>query len=186
MEAAMLKSLKKMSLLAIALLGVNGAVVAKNNQTPADLEPARLEKEVRHELVMLPFYNVFDNFEFKVESDTVTLFGQVTRPTLKADAEGVVKRIDGVARVDNQIEVLPVSPFDDRIRLAEFRAIYRTLGLDRYALRAIPTIHIIVKNGHVTLEGVVATQADSDLANIKANGVANVFSVTNHLRVSTS
>jgi osmotically-inducible protein OsmY len=182
----MLNNLKKMSLLAVVLLGVNGAAVAKNNQTPADLEQARLEKEVRHELVTLPFYNVFDNFEFKVDGDVVTLFGEVTRPTLKSDAEVVVKRIDGVARVDNQIEVLPVSPFDDRIRLAEFRAIYRTPGLDRYALRAIPTIHIIVKNGHVTLEGVVATQADSDLANIKANGVSNVFSVTNHLRVSTS
>jgi hyperosmotically inducible protein len=185
MKFIMWNNLKKLSLLSIVLLGVNGAAVAENNQTPADLEQARLENQVRHELVTLPFYNVFDNFEFKVEGDTVTLFGQVSRPTLKSDAEGVVKRIVGVARVDNQIDVLPVSFYDDRIRLAEFRAIYHTLSLDRYVLRAIPAIHIIVRNGNVTLEGVVATKFDKDLANIKANGVSGVFSVTNHLRVSS-
>ena len=180
------KILKHMTLTGVILLGAIGAAVAEPNQQPANPKDERLVREVRHELVMLPFYGVFDNFEYKIDGTSVTLYGQVTRSTLKSDAEAVVKRIEGVERVENQIEVLPVSPFDDRIRLAEFRAIYHTPGLDRYALRAVPTIHIIVKNGHVTLEGVVATQADADLANIRANGVPGVFSVTNHLRAERS
>ncbi len=144
---------------------------------------AWLTKEVRHQLVLLPFYSVFDNLEYKVEGSKVTLLGQVTRPSLKDDAAAAVKKIEGVEEVDNQIEVLPVSPNDDRIRRAEFRAIYSQPQLERYALQAVPPIHIIVKNGHVTLEGVVATQADKDVAGIQANGVSGVFSVTNNLRV---
>ena len=143
----------------------------------------RLQRQVRHELVMLPYYGVFDHLAFRVNGDKVTLVGQVTRPTLKSDAENVVKRIEGVESVDNQIEVLPVSNNDDRIRVAVYRAIYGHAGLDRYALRAVPPIHIIVKNGNVTLEGVVATEADQNIANIQANGVAGVFSVKNNLRV---
>lgn len=143
---------------------------------------SRIEKAVRHELVMLPYYGVFDNFSYKVDGYTVTLYGQVTRPTLKQDAERAVRSIEGVETVDNQIEVLPVSPNDDRIRLSVYRAIYQG-PLQRYALQAVPPIHIIVKNGRVTLEGVVASEGDKNLANIKANGVSGVFGVTNNLRV---
>ncbi len=143
----------------------------------------RLVREVRHELVMLPFYDVFDNLAFKVDGYTVTLIGQVTRPTLKSDAEAAVKQIEGVERVINQIEVLPLSPNDDRIRLAVYRAIYSQAALQRYGLQAVPPIHIIVKGGNVTLEGVVASESDKNIANIQANGVSGVFSVTNHLRV---
>lgn len=178
--------LKHMALTGVILLGGIGAPAAENNRLPAERGQARLEKEVRHELVMLPFYGVFDNFEYKVEGGTVTLLGQVTRPTLKSGAEDAVKRIEGVERVNNQIEVLPVSPNDDRLRIAVYRAIYGSQTLNRYALRAVPTIHIVVKNGHVTLEGAVATEADKNVANIRANGVSGVFSVKNNLRVDKS
>jgi len=105
--------------------------------------------------VLLPWYSVFDNLAFKVERDKVTLFGQVTRPTLKSDAEAAVKSIEGVASVENNIEVLPLSPIDDQIRRAVYRAIYGEPALSRYSIQAVPSIHIIVKNGNVTLEGVV-------------------------------
>ncbi len=143
----------------------------------------RLEREVRHELVMLPFYSVFDNLEFKVTGYRVELFGQTIRPTLKSDAGAVVKKIEGVESVVNNIEVLPLSPNDDRIRRAVYRAIFTNTVLDRYALQAVPPIHIIVKNGNVTLVGVVANEMDKNVANIQANSVSGVFSVTNHLRV---
>ncbi len=143
----------------------------------------RLEREVRHELVMLPLYGVFDNLAFKVDGYKVDLMGQVTRPTLKSDAERAVQSIEGVESVDNKIEVLPLSPNDDRIRLAVYRAIYGDSSLNRYALRAVPTIHIIVKNGNVTLEGAVSSEADKNVAGIRARGVSGVFSVTNNLRV---
>ena len=144
----------------------------------------RITKEVHHELVMLPYYGVFDDLSYRVDGSTVTLFGQVTRPTLKSDAENVVKKIEGVTRVNNQIEVLPVSPNDDRIRRAVFRAIYGTQGLDRYAIAAVPPIHIIVKNGNVTLVGAVGSEMDKNLAGIAAKGVPGTFSVTNNLVVS--
>src|SRR4051812_10264914 len=143
----------------------------------------RLVREVRHELVMLPYYGVFDNLSYRVDGGTVTLMGQVTRPTLKSDAGNVVKGVEGVERVDNQIQVLPLSSMDDGLRMAEYRAIYGHPGLGRYAMQAVPPIHIIVDNGKVTLEGVVANQADKDQAGIRANTVAGVFSVTNNLRV---
>ena len=145
----------------------------------------RLEKEVRHKLVMLPFYGLFDNLSFQIDGSKVTLLGQVTTPTLRNDAERVVRRIEGVEDVANKIDVLPSSPNDDRIRLAEYRAIYAHAALARYALRAVPTIHIIVKNGHVTLEGAVASQSDKIVAGIQANGVPGVFSVANELLVDT-
>ena len=132
---------------------------------------------------MLPYYGVFDNLSYRVDGSKVTLFGQVTRPTLKSDAENVVKKIEGVEKVDNQIEVLPLSPNDDRVRLAVYRAIYSKPQLQRYQLGAVPPIHIIVKNGNVTLEGVVANQGDKDVAGIAANGVPGVFSVKNNLMV---
>jgi hyperosmotically inducible protein len=145
---------------------------------------AAISREVRHELVMLPWYSVFDNLAYSVNGYRVTLVGQVVRPSLKSDAEAAVKSIEGVESVDNQIEVLPPSPNDDQIRRAEFRAIYSQPSLQRYAEGAVPPIHIVVKNGHVTLEGAVATEADKDVANIQANGVPGVFSVTNNLVVT--
>ena len=144
----------------------------------------RLAKQVRHQLVMLPWYSVFDNLAFRIDRDKVTLLGQVTRPVLKSDAEAVVKRIEGVASVKNDIEVLPLSPMDDQLRRAVFRAIYGEPGMQRYAIQPIPTIHIIVKNGNVTLEGVVDTEMDRNLANLRANQVPNVFSVKNNLVVA--
>ena len=145
---------------------------------------ARIYHEVRHELVMLPYYGVFDNLSYKVDPDgTVTLMGQVARPTLKSDAENVVKRIEGVPKVVNNIEVLPTSFNDDRIRKAVYRAIYGNSVLSQYQLRAVPPIHIIVKNGNVTLEGVVARTMDKQIAGVQANTVSGVFSVTNNLVV---
>ncbi len=147
----------------------------------------RIVKEVRHELVMLPYYGVFDNLAYKVDPDgTVTLIGQVARPTLKSDAENVVKRIEGVTRVVNNIEVLPNSPMDDRIRLATYRAIYGDPVLSMYQVRAVPPIHIIVKNGHITLEGSVAREMDKTVAGIRANSVPGAFSVDNNLVVEES
>src|SRR5208282_3039174 len=144
----------------------------------------RIYKEVRHELVMLPYYGVFDNLSYKVDPDgTVTLLGQVARPTLKSDAENVVKRIEGVEKVVNNIEVLPTSLNDDRIRRAAYRAIYGNSVLSQYQLRAVPPIHIIVNNGHITLEGVVARQMDKQIAGMQANSVHGAFSVTNNLVV---
>jgi hyperosmotically inducible protein len=147
---------------------------------------ASLEKRVRHELLMLPYYNVFDSLSFRVNGNTVVLLGQVTRPTLKSDAEHVVRAIPGVKGVTNRIEVLPLSPYDDRIRMAVLRAVYSQPGLDRYGLGAHPSIRIIVKNGRVTLEGVVNNASDRNLAALRANGVPGVFSVTNKLRVAAS
>ncbi len=150
----------------------------------ASAAPTGLVNSVRHQLVMLPYYSVFDNLSYRVDGNTVTLFGQVTRPTLKSDAGRVVKHLEGVDQVINKIEVLPLSPFDDRIRLATYRSIFSFGGLYRYAMGAIPSVHIIVDNGHVTLEGVVDNQADKNIANIRANGVPGVFSVTNNLQVA--
>jgi hyperosmotically inducible protein len=144
-----------------------------------------LTKEVRHQLLLLPYYSVFDNLMFKVDGDKVTLLGQVVRPTLKSDAEAAVKGIEGVASLDNQIEVLPVSPMDDQLRRAVYRALYTDASLSKYGWSALPSIHIIVKNGHVTLEGVVDSESDKNLANLRANGVPNVFSVTNNLNVAS-
>lgn len=145
--------------------------------------PPTLDQKVHHQLLMLPYYNVFDNLQFQVSGDNVTLLGQVTNPVLKSDAGNVVKRIPGVKTVTNNIEVLPLSPMDNQIRRAELRAIYSFGALSRYAMGAVPSIHIIVKNGHVTLDGVVASGMDRNLAGIRANGVSNVFSVTNNLVV---
>jgi hyperosmotically inducible periplasmic protein len=148
-----------------------------------DPAAARINKEVRHELVMLPYLDVFDNLAYRVDGSCVTLVGQVTRPILKTNAEKVVKGIEGVDKVDNQIELLPLSSHDDRLRRSLYRAIYGYPSMNRYALPVIKPIRIIVKNGNVTLEGVVDNQADKNIANIRANGVHGVFSVTNNLRV---
>ena len=153
------------------------------SQRPSQRDTDRMMREIRHELVMLPYYGVFDNLAYKLDGYTATLSGQVTRPTLKSEAENVVKRIEGIDKVVNQIEVLPLSPNDDRLRIAVFRAIYSFGSLEPYALRAVPPIHIIVKNGNVTLVGAVSRQADKDAAGVRAKGVAGVFSVTNNIVV---
>jgi hyperosmotically inducible protein len=153
-------------------------------QSTQDRSRDRIAREVRHELITLPYYGVFDNMAFRVEGDTVTLLGQVTRPTLKSDAERAVKQIEGVRRVDNQIEVLPLSPVDDRIRLNVYVATYGQPDLNQYALRAVPPIHIIVKNGNVTLEGAVAIEMDKTLFFTQTSGVPGVVSVTNRLQVA--
>jgi osmotically-inducible protein OsmY len=146
---------------------------------------ANLVKEVRHELIMLPYYGVFDWLQFEIVGDgDVVLRGQATKPTLKSDAANIVKKIEGVTSVINQIEVLPLSPNDDRIR----RAVYRTLfnnnsPLYRYGLGSVPSIHIIVKNGNVTLKGIVDNQSDANLANLRTNSVSGIFSVKNELTI---
>jgi hyperosmotically inducible periplasmic protein len=143
----------------------------------------QLVREVHHVLVMLPYYTVFDNLAYKVEGDKVTLEGQVVRPTLKSDAESVVKHIEGVGTVVNHIEVLPLSPMDSQLRRAVYRAIYGDTVLSRYGYEAVPSIHIIVKNGNVTLVGVVDSESDKNLANLRASQVPNTFSVKNDLEV---
>lgn len=153
---------------------------------PGNSDESRIAREVRHQLVTLPYYGIFDDLAFRVEGSKVTLMGSVARPTLKSDAENVTKRVEGVTQVDNQIKVLPLSSMDDRIRMAEYRAIYGDPALStRYGYRALPSIHIIVDNGHVTLEGVVANEGDKNLVGIRANGVPGVFSVTNNLQVES-
>jgi hyperosmotically inducible protein len=152
-------------------------------QNQSGTAPQGLAKEVRHELIMLSDLNVFDNLSFRVNGNDVTLMGEVTKPILKSEAENVTKRIEGVGRVINQIEVLPLSPNDDQVRRATFIALSRQPQLERYFMQSLPPIHIIVKNGNVTLEGVVASKSDAELANIQARTVTGAFSVTNNLRV---
>jgi BON domain-containing protein len=147
----------------------------------------RLVKEVRHQLLLLPYYGVFDNLGYKVDPNgTVTLMGQVTQPTLKSDAENAVKHIEGIDQVVNQIEVLPLSPNDDNIRRGVYRALYGNSVLSQYAMQAVPPIHIIVKNGNITLVGSVSNQMDKTLAGTQANTVPGAFSVTNNLTIETA
>jgi hyperosmotically inducible periplasmic protein len=143
----------------------------------------RIVREVRHEILMLPYFGVFDNIAFRVEGGTVTLLGQVVRPSLKSDAENSIKHIEGVDRVDNQIEVLPPSSQDDALRVALFRAIYQYPSLQKYELAVQKPIRIIVKSGRVTLEGIVDSEADKNLVGIRANSVPGIFQVTNNLQV---
>ena len=154
--------------------------------TGTERSQERISHEVRNELVTLPQLSIFDNLAFKVDGETVTLTGQVRNPILKDSAEKVVKDIEGVKGVNNKIEVLPPSPNDDRIRRDVARAIFNDDRLFRYSMGAVPPIHIIVNRGHVTLEGVVANQADKDAAGLRANGVPGVFSVQNNLRVENA
>lgn len=155
----------------------------QNSQTSPAAEQ-RIQKEVRHQLLMLPYLNVFDNLSYKVEGYKVTLMGQVTNPTVKSDAQNAVKSIEGVEQVDNQIEVLPVSPMDEGLRRRLFVAIYGYPALQKYDMPVVKPIRIIVKNGHVTLDGVVDTEADKNLAGVRANSVPGIFSVTNNLQVA--
>jgi hyperosmotically inducible protein len=151
---------------------------------PGAPDEGKLVQEVRHQLVMLPYYTVFDDLGFKVEGTNVILEGAVTNPTLKSDAENVVKHVEGVTSVTNNIEVLPLSDMDWQIRRAVARAIYGDPAIgDRYGFQALPPIHILVKNGNVTLEGYVSNTFDKNLINVRVNGVPNVFHVTNNLQV---
>lgn len=166
-------------LLPLVLLG---CAFGQANQVSPKAEE-RIVKEVRHQLLLLPYISVFDNLAYKVNGYDVTLLGQVTRPVLKSDAGNVVKQIEGVEKVDNQIEVLPTSPMDDQLRRRLYRTIYGFPSLEKYAMPVVKPIRIIVKNGHVSLEGVVDNQADKNTAGIRANSVSGIFSVTNNLQV---
>ncbi|HTS37036.1 MAG TPA: BON domain-containing protein [Candidatus Solibacter sp.] len=167
---------------AMMLVSAGLAQDAQRDQ-PSAKSQERITREVRHELLMLPYFGVFDNIAYKVEGDTVTLMGQVVRPSLKSDAENSIKHIEGVEKVDNQIEILPPAPMDDRLRLRLFRAIYGYPALQKYELGVQKPIRIIVKSGRVTLEGVVDSDADKNLVGLRANGVSGTFSVTNNLQV---
>lgn len=173
-------------ILLASLLWLLSLAAAQNEQPeqPSAKAQARIVKEVRHELLMLPYVGVFDNLAYKVDGYNVTLLGQVVRPITKSDAENAVKHIEGVEKVDNQIEILPPSPQDDRLRRQLFRAIYGYPTLQRYALGVQKPIRIVVKNGHVALEGVVDSEADKNLVGVRASSVPGIFSVDNHLQVS--
>ena len=179
------KFLRKLlvSVVSVMVLAVGILVTAQEAQ--AQQTHPGIVKEVRHELVTLPYYGVFDWLEYEVQNDaTVVLRGQVVRPTTKSDAEGRVKEIDGVKRVVNQIQVLPLSPNDDRLRRSLYRAIYNfNSPLFRYATQSVPPIHLIVDRGHATLKGVVANRSDAQLAYIRARGVPGLFSVKSELIV---
>ena len=175
-----------LTLLALPLLGTGMLNAQQDMHKGPGNSSAYLTREVRHELVQVPWYSVFDILQYSVNGNEVTLSGAVTQPTVKTDAENAVKHIEGVQKVNDQIEVLPPSPMDDEIRRAEYRAIYSQPNLSRYGVGALQSIHIIVKNGHVTLEGEVDSQADKDAAGIYAKSVPNVFSVDNRLMVRGS
>lgn len=166
------------SVLVVGVAGARQDEAAHKGQRNSE---AYLTREVRHVLAEVPWYSVFDILQYTVNGNDVTLKGAVTNPTVKTDAENAVKHIEAVEKVDDQIEVLPASPMDQQIRLAEYRAIYSQPLLSRYGLGSYQSIHIIVKNGHVTLEGTVDSQADKSAATVYANGVPGVFSVTNNL-----
>ena len=178
--------------ISLMCFAVGGTVAAQNRSDSAQTATGpqrmqeRISREVYHELVTLPQLTIFDNLQYKVDGGKVTLTGQVVNPVLKDSAEKVVKKIEGVESVNNQIEILPPSPNDDRIRRQVARALFNDERLFPYSMGSVPPIHIIVKNGHVTLEGVVNSQTDKDAATLRANGVPGVFSVENHLQVQKS
>jgi hyperosmotically inducible protein len=177
---------RTMQVLVVLSFVFASARFAGGQAEPSSPAQERIAREVRHELLMLPYFGVFDNIEYRVDGDTVSLYGAVTRPALKSDVENAVKHIEGVGHVVNNVEVLPPSPMDDKLRIALFHAIYGYPALEKYALWVQKPIRIIVKNGHVTLEGVVDNETDKNLAGMRANGVPGVFSVTNNLRVVAS
>jgi hyperosmotically inducible periplasmic protein len=143
---------------------------------------ARIAREVQRALVMVPQYGVFDYLAYQVNGYEVTLTGSVTQPVTKNNAEKGVKSIEGVEKLNNKITVLPLYTTDNQIRMAVFQAIYGTPALERYARQAIPSIHIIVNNGNVTLEGAVLNKGDADLAFIRAKTVPGTFNVTSNLK----
>ena len=193
---AKIQPLSIRSILAVSILCVIASAGAfawdkgAQGPTPPDRGSENYEtwltREVGHELIQVPWLSVFDNLQYGVKGSEVTLSGQVWQPVTKDDAQTAVKRIEGVTKVNNNIEVLPTSPMDDQIRRAEYRAIYGEPQLQRYAMGVLPSIHIIVKNGHVTLAGTVDSQMDKDVAEIRAKSVPNVFSVDDNLQVRPS
>ena len=171
--------------LSICASAIVGNALAKSN-SPGALS-ASVVRQVRHELATLPYYGVFDWLEFQTMPDnTVVLRGQVVRPTTKSEAEARVKDIDGVSKVVNEIQVLPPSPSDDRLRIALYRAIYDwNSPLFRYATQSIPPIHIIVDGGRATLRGIVANKADAQIAYMRARAVPGLFDVKNELLIES-
>jgi len=192
----MIKRILVCALAGAMWLGVFGTGVAQepsassNGGMQSTTGPQRMQdrvsREVFHELVTLPQLTIFDNLQYKVDGNKVTLLGQVRDAILKDSAEKRVKSIEGVESVNNQIEILPASGNDDRIRREVARALFNDERLFRYSMGSVPPIHIIVKNGHVTLQGVVNSEADRNEANIRANSVPGVFSVDNNLQVQKS
>ncbi|MEZ5363756.1 MAG: BON domain-containing protein [Bryobacterales bacterium] len=177
----MLQMIRKATMgLALGLALVAAAPAATSAYSPE----ARTAEQVRKQIVTLPFYSIFDHVTFTLRDGVVTLDGEVYRPTLRKSAERVAMRVEGVNRVVNNIEVLPLSPNDDRLRLAVARSIFTNSVLDRYSMGANPSIHVIVRNGDVRLEGVVSREMERNVAGMMANGVPGVFSVTNNLRVA--
>lgn len=174
----MLQIRRGVIVLVAMLIGVSPALANPDSPDPF------VAQRVRKELVTLPYYGVFDNLAFQVNGGVVTLYGQVVRASTRKDAERRVEKVRGVDRVVNRIELLPLSRFDNSIRLRTYRAVFGTSSLYRYALGANPSIHIIVDRGHVTLEGVVDNETDRNLAYIAARGVPGAFSVTSNLRVA--
>jgi hyperosmotically inducible protein len=163
----------------LAAVAFTAAPMLANNGAPKPLA-----ERVRHELAMLPYYSIFDDVTFRIEGTTVYLSGDVRQPVLKSDAESAVKHTEGVTQVVDNIRVLPLSPFDNRIRMAEFRAVFGYSDLYRYAMGTSPSVRIIVDNGHVKLVGYVANQGDKNMAGIRANGVPGIFAVENDLQVA--
>lgn len=186
-----MKKAPQLFLATVLALGTTGMAFASSTDQASQpvasnvspLLDQRLAGEVRHELAMIPQFTVFDNLAYRVDGGTVTLVGQVRDAIVKDSAEKRIEHLEGVERVDNQIEILPASFNDDRIRRQVARAVFNDPRLFNYAIQPVPPIHIIVKNGHVNLEGVVRTQTDKDGAFIRANGVPGVFSVQNNLQV---
>lgn len=170
------------AVLCVGVLSFAGAAAATQS-AGTQRSQERISKEVNHELIMLPQLTIFDHLAYKVDGSKVILLGQVRNAVLKDEANSVVKKIEGVDSVDNQIEILPPSSSDDRIRRQVARAIFNDDGLFRYSMGSVPPIHIIVKNGHVDLEGMVNNQSDKDRAGLRANGVPGVFEVKNNLQV---
>jgi hyperosmotically inducible periplasmic protein len=176
------------SIPAVAMLLVSAMAYA---QTPPGTSAPQREEEtrnalfraVRHQLLQLPFYSVFDYVDFSIDGDKVTLTGQVQRPTLKTHAEAAVKSLEGVGSVVNNIETVPASASDHELGRNIYRAIYEDAILQKYAVEPIPSIHIIVKNGYVTLEGAVNSEADKTLAGGLAGKVANSTGLRNNLVV---
>jgi hyperosmotically inducible periplasmic protein len=179
--------MRKLTLLWACIVALCAITFAQDAQRePSARAEERIVREVRHELLMLPYVGVFDYLAYSVNGYEVTLIGRVVRPVTKSDAENAVKHIEGVEKVINQIEVLPPSPMDDRLRMRLFRAIYGYPSLQKYALGVQKPIRIVVKGGHVWLEGVVDSEGDKNLAGLRANTVPGIFSVTNNLQVSKS
>lgn len=187
-EGNMLKKIRRLALgmtmpiFLLSLIQVGMASISKGTlPTSINQQTDELQDRVRHSLLMLPYYGVFDALSYSVQGDTATLTGEVRRPLLKSEAEAAVRKIAGVANVVNNIEILPLSPMDDSLRLRIYRAIYSQPGFEKYGIQAVKPIRIIVKNGNTTLYGVVATQLDKKLAEMAARNVPFAFSVTDKL-----